>query len=85
MDEMHTTTDYVKSIWALGLIEIVIYTLTGALIYAFVGQEYVPHTLPPPPPFSHLTSLLPKLNKVNAVIKAYNPPPSSPQAPSQQK
>ncbi|KAJ5755801.1 hypothetical protein N7533_005344 [Penicillium manginii] len=31
--------DYVKSIWALGLIEIFIYTLTGALIYAFVGQD----------------------------------------------
>jgi len=39
MDEMHTVEDYVKSIWALGLIEIVIYTLTGALIYAFVGQD----------------------------------------------
>jgi hypothetical protein len=39
MDEMHTPADYVKSIWALGLIEIVIYTLTGALIYAFVGQD----------------------------------------------
>ncbi|GKT51427.1 N amino acid transport system protein [Colletotrichum spaethianum] len=39
MDEMHTPTDYVKSIWALGLIEIFIYTVTGALIYAFVGQE----------------------------------------------
>ncbi|KUJ09582.1 uncharacterized protein LY89DRAFT_627761 [Mollisia scopiformis] len=39
MDEMHTTKDYVKSIWALGLIEIVIYTLTGALIYVFVGPD----------------------------------------------
>ncbi|KAF5968640.1 putative neutral amino acid permease [Fusarium bulbicola] len=39
MDEMHTPRDYVKSIWALGLIEICIYTLTGALIYAFVGSE----------------------------------------------
>ncbi|KAF4620124.1 hypothetical protein G7Y89_g14698 [Cudoniella acicularis] len=39
MDEMHTTTDYVKSIWALGLIEIFIYTLTGAIIYALVGQD----------------------------------------------
>jgi len=39
MDEMHTPKDFVKSIWALGLIEIVIYTLTGALIYAFVGQD----------------------------------------------
>lgn len=39
MDEMHTPEDYVKSIWSLGLIEIFIYTLTGALIYAFVGQD----------------------------------------------
>ncbi|KXH30416.1 transmembrane amino acid transporter [Colletotrichum nymphaeae SA-01] len=39
MDEMHTPTDYKKSIWALGLIEIFIYTFTGALIYAFVGQD----------------------------------------------
>jgi hypothetical protein len=39
MDEMHTPRDYVKSIWTLGLIEIFIYTLTGALIYAFVGPE----------------------------------------------
>ncbi|KAI2610680.1 transmembrane amino acid transporter protein-domain-containing protein [Hypoxylon fragiforme] len=39
MDEMHTPKHFVKSIWALGLIEIVIYTLTGALIYAFVGPE----------------------------------------------
>jgi hypothetical protein len=39
MSEMHTPEDYVKSIWSLGLIEIFIYTLTGALIYAFVGQD----------------------------------------------
>ncbi|CAN8102685.1 unnamed protein product [Discula destructiva] len=39
MDEMHTPKDYVKSIWWLGLIEIFIYTLTGALVYVFVGQE----------------------------------------------
>jgi amino acid permease len=39
MSEMHTPTDYVKSIWALGLIEIFIYTLTGALVYAFVGVD----------------------------------------------
>lgn len=38
MSEMHTPKDYVKSIWALGLIEIFIYTLTGGLIYAFVGE-----------------------------------------------
>lgn len=39
MDEMHTPADYVKSIWALGLIEIFIYTITGAVVYAFVGVE----------------------------------------------
>ncbi|CAI6325357.1 unnamed protein product [Periconia digitata] len=39
MSEMHTPKDYVKSIWALGLIEIFIYTLTGSLIYAFVGAD----------------------------------------------
>jgi hypothetical protein len=32
MAEMHTPTDYVKSIWALGLMEIFIYTITGALV-----------------------------------------------------
>lgn len=39
MSEMHTPEDYVKSIWSLGLIEILIYTLTGAIIYAFVGAD----------------------------------------------
>jgi len=39
MREMHTPKDYVKSIWALGLIEIFIYTVTGALIYAFIGAD----------------------------------------------
>ncbi|EAW15343.1 putative amino acid transporter [Aspergillus clavatus NRRL 1] len=39
MDEMHTPKDFVKSIWTLGLVEIVIYTVTGALIYAFVGVD----------------------------------------------
>ena len=39
MAEMHTPQDYVKSIWALGLIEIAIYTLTGAIIYSFVGSD----------------------------------------------
>ncbi|KAK3075950.1 hypothetical protein LTR53_000254 [Teratosphaeriaceae sp. CCFEE 6253] len=39
MAEMHTPKDYVKSIWALGLIEIFIYTITGGLVYAFVGSE----------------------------------------------
>lgn len=38
MDEMHTPRDYVKSVWALGLIEIFIYTVTGSLVYVFVGS-----------------------------------------------
>ncbi|ODA83535.1 hypothetical protein RJ55_02049 [Drechmeria coniospora] len=39
MDEMHTPTDYIKSIWSLGIIEIGVYTLTGSLVYAFVGVD----------------------------------------------
>ncbi|KAM0714380.1 hypothetical protein Q7P37_010167 [Cladosporium fusiforme] len=39
MDEMHTPSDYIKSTCAIGVIEIVIYTLTGSLIYAFVGDD----------------------------------------------
>ncbi|CAG9950732.1 unnamed protein product [Clonostachys rosea f. rosea IK726] len=39
MDEMHTPRDFNKSIWSLGVIQITMYVLTGALIYAFVGQE----------------------------------------------
>jgi hypothetical protein len=39
MDEMHAPKDFVKSVWALGIIEIIIYTLTGALIYVFVGAD----------------------------------------------
>lgn len=39
MDEMHTPEDFTKSIMAFGVIEVCIYTLTGALIYAFVGGE----------------------------------------------
>ncbi|KAK4233915.1 transmembrane amino acid transporter protein-domain-containing protein [Achaetomium macrosporum] len=39
MDEMHTPRDFSKSIVALGVFEIVLYTLTGALIYAFVGPS----------------------------------------------
>lgn len=52
MAEMHTPKDYVKSIWALGLMEIFIYTLTGAIIYSFVGKDVgspailsAPHTV----------------------------------------
>ncbi|KAJ5341033.1 hypothetical protein N7541_010157 [Penicillium brevicompactum] len=39
MDEMHTPEDFTKSISALGAAQITIYTLTGSLIYAFVGQD----------------------------------------------
>lgn len=39
MDEMHTPSDYLKSVWSLGVIEITIYTITGSLIYVFVGNE----------------------------------------------
>lgn len=39
MDEMHTPRDFFKSMWTLGSIQIIIYTLTGALVYAFVGSE----------------------------------------------
>ena len=39
MAEMHTPKDYVKSIWMVGIIEIVVYTLTGAIIYAFTGSD----------------------------------------------
>lgn len=39
MDEMHTPTDYSKGVWTAGIIEIFIYTLTGTLVYAFVGVD----------------------------------------------
>ena len=39
MAEMYAPEDYVKSIWTLGIIEIFIYTLTGAIVYAFVGAD----------------------------------------------
>lgn len=38
MDDMHTPEDYVKSLWWLGGTQIIVYTLTGSLIYSFVGQ-----------------------------------------------
>lgn len=37
MDEMHTPKDYIKSVIVLSILEVVIYTVTGATIYAFVG------------------------------------------------
>ncbi|KAJ5201054.1 hypothetical protein N7449_005857 [Penicillium cf. viridicatum] len=39
MNEMHIPKDYTKAIYTLGVIEIVIYTLIGSLVYLFVGQE----------------------------------------------
>lgn len=39
MDELHTPTDFKKSIQVVAIVEIVVYTLTGAIIYAFVGQD----------------------------------------------
>ncbi|CAH0027287.1 unnamed protein product [Clonostachys rhizophaga] len=39
MDEMHTPSDFTKSITAFGIIQTTIYTLTGALIYSFVGPD----------------------------------------------
>ncbi|KAL2140672.1 hypothetical protein VTI28DRAFT_3529 [Corynascus sepedonium] len=39
MDEMHTPKDYAKSVVTLGIFEIVLYTITGALVYAFVGPD----------------------------------------------
>jgi hypothetical protein len=36
---MHTPSDYVKTLWWLGGSQILIYTLTGSLIYLFVGQS----------------------------------------------
>ncbi|KAH7126390.1 amino acid transporter [Dactylonectria estremocensis] len=39
MQEMHTPKDFIKSTWAVMIVQIAIYTLTGAIIYAFVGQD----------------------------------------------
>ncbi|KAL2164927.1 hypothetical protein VTH06DRAFT_223 [Thermothelomyces fergusii] len=39
MDEMHTPKDYDKAVVTLGVFEIVLYTLTGALVYSFVGPD----------------------------------------------
>lgn len=38
MDEMHSPLDFGNSIFVLGTVQISVYTVTGALIYAFVGQ-----------------------------------------------
>ena len=45
MAEMHTPPDYMKSIYLLGLIEIVLYSTVGATVYAFVGEEVKPLSL----------------------------------------
>lgn len=39
MDELHTPKDFRKSIVAVGIIEIGIYTFTGAILYTFIGQD----------------------------------------------
>ncbi|KAH6886877.1 transmembrane amino acid transporter protein-domain-containing protein [Thelonectria olida] len=39
MAEMHTPSDFMKSVWTLGIIEMVVYTVTGVLIYVFVGSS----------------------------------------------
>ncbi|POS84723.1 hypothetical protein EPUL_006226 [Erysiphe pulchra] len=39
MDEMHTPKDFPKSVYALGIIEMVIYTFTGVTILIFVGSD----------------------------------------------
>lgn len=39
MSEMHTPKHYTKAIYTLGVIEIIIYTLVGSLVYLFVGKD----------------------------------------------
>ena len=39
MDEMHTPAHFDKAILTLGVFEIFLYTITGALVYAFVGAD----------------------------------------------
>ncbi|EGS21799.1 uncharacterized protein CTHT_0036670 [Thermochaetoides thermophila DSM 1495] len=39
MDEMHTPRDFSKAVIALGVFEIALYTLVGALVYRFVGAD----------------------------------------------
>lgn len=39
MEEMAEPSDFPKSIWILGAVMITIYTLTGALGYAFIGPD----------------------------------------------
>lgn len=37
--EMHRPEDVSKSIWVVGMVQMLIYTLTGALVYRFVGDS----------------------------------------------
>lgn len=39
MSEMHTPKDFMKSVWTLGIVEMVVYTLIGSLIFVFVGAD----------------------------------------------
>lgn len=39
MSEMHTPKDFMKSVWTLGIVEMVVYTLIGSIIYVFVGAD----------------------------------------------
>lgn len=39
MAELHTPESYINAIWVLGSIEILVYTLTGAIIYSSVGMD----------------------------------------------
>ncbi|KAF4462589.1 N amino acid transport system [Fusarium albosuccineum] len=45
MDDLHTPKDYRKSAVALGITEISIYTFTGVILYAIVGQDAQAPTL----------------------------------------
>lgn len=53
--EMHTPTDFMKSIWALGIVEIVVYTLIGSLMYVFIGVDVQS------PSLLSLSGVLPKI------------------------
>ncbi|KAJ4256929.1 hypothetical protein NW762_009025 [Fusarium torreyae] len=55
MSEMHTPSDFMKSVWTLGTVEIVIYTLVGNLVYVFVGKSVAS------PALESLPGVLPKV------------------------
>ncbi|KLP20717.1 Uncharacterized protein LW94_5061 [Fusarium fujikuroi] len=52
---MHTPEDFMKSVWTLGGVEIFIYTLSGSLIYVFVGKDVAS------PALQSLPGILPKV------------------------